>query len=186
MLIHQEPARFRSDFLSPNSDPPFLNWSLLLPTCPKKCRTTPQDFSLENRNTTSTMGNQQSSEEKKSSGSRSGTPQAEKDRKVNRRISVQALSQGRGTPVNAAATKDTAVAQTTSQHLETPQLQQYLQAASPDSVRSPRVERSSSRKSREKKEQNDMEYRSRQLPPSQPPLAVRQPATPLDVPYLEE
>ncbi|ETI28494.1 hypothetical protein G647_00943 [Cladophialophora carrionii CBS 160.54] len=126
------------------------------------------------------MGNQQSAEDKKSSSSRSGTPQAEKDRKINRRISIQALSQGRGAPVDAAATKDTAVAQTTSQHLEKPQLQQYLQAASPESVKAGRVERSSSRTSKEKK--NDLEHRPKPQPPSQQPLAVPQPATPLDVP----
>jgi len=76
------------------------------------------------------MGQQQSSE--KSSGSRSGTPQAERDRKINRRVSIQALSQGRATPVDPSATKDTAVAQTTSQHFEKPALQQYLQNASPE------------------------------------------------------
>jgi hypothetical protein len=126
------------------------------------------------------MGNQQSTEEKKSSGSRSGTPSAEKERKVNRRISVQALAQGRGTPVDAAATKDTAMAQTTSQHLEKPQLQQYLQAASPESVKSIRPDRSSSRASKEKR--SELEHRPRQAAPSQPPVAVPQPATPLDVP----
>src|ERR1700761_1129873 len=121
------------------------------------------------------MGNQQSSEEKKSSGSRSGTPQAEKDRKVNRRISIQALSQGRGAPVDAAATKDTAVAQTTSQHLEKPHLQQYLQAASPDSVRSGRVERSSSRASKEERKRYEAEHRPKPPAATQPPLAVPQP-----------
>ncbi len=126
------------------------------------------------------MGNQQSSEEKKSSSSRSGTPQADKDRKVNRRTSIQALSQGRGTPVDAAATRDIAVAQTTSQHFDKPQLQQYLQNASPDSVKSGRVERSASRTSKDKR--NDLEHRPRHTPPPQLPLAVSKPVGPMDVP----
>lgn len=126
------------------------------------------------------MGNQQSSEEKKGSSSRSGTPQAEKDRKVNRRISVPALAQGRGAPVDAAATKDIAVAQTSSQHFEKPQLQQYLQNASPDSAKSTRVERSASRTSREKK--TEFEHRPRHTPPAQEPLAALKPVGPMAVP----
>ncbi|KAJ9608943.1 galactose metabolism- protein [Cladophialophora chaetospira] len=126
------------------------------------------------------MGNQQSSEEKKSSSSRSGTPQAEKDRKVNRRISIQALAQGRGALVDAAATKDIAVAQTTSQHFDKPQLQQYLHNASPESAKSPRVERSASRTSKEKR--TEFEHRPRQTPPPQQPVAVPIPVGPMDVP----
>ena len=128
------------------------------------------------------MGNQQSTEDKKSTGSRSGTPQAEKDRKVNRRISIQALSQGRGSPVDAAATKDTAVAQTTSQRLEKPYLQPYLQSSSPDSAKSGHVERSGSRTSKDERKKQEVENRPRHQVPNQPPLAVPQPASPLDVP----
>lgn len=128
------------------------------------------------------MGNQQSSEDKKSASSRSGTPQAEKDRKIGRRISIQALSQGRGTPVDASATKDIAIAQTTSQHLEKPQLQQYLQAASPDThPKSGRVDRSGSRASKEKR--SDLEHRPRpQAPMEQQPLPMPQPVGPMAVP----
>lgn len=125
------------------------------------------------------MGNQQSAE--KNSGSRSGTPQAERDRKINRRVSIQALSQGRSTPLDPSATKDTAVAQTTSQHLEKPALQQYLHVASPDhQARSPQVERSNSRASREKR--NELEPRPRPQAPSQSPLPVPQASGPMDVP----
>src|SRR5262249_11180092 len=111
------------------------------------------------------MGQQQSSE--KASGSRSGTPQADKDRKINRRVSIQALSQGRSTPVDPSATKDTAVAQTTSQHLEKPALQQYLQSSSPEHyTRSSKVERSTSKASREKRHEVD------QRPRHQAPLSM--------------
>ncbi|KIW15541.1 hypothetical protein PV08_05589 [Exophiala spinifera] len=121
------------------------------------------------------MGQQQSSE--KSSGSRSGTPQAERDRRVNRRVSIQALSQGRSTPVDPSATKDTAHAQTTSAHLEKPALQQYLQASSPESsARAAKVERSTSRASREKK--NELEHRPR----PQASVPVPRASGPVDVP----
>ncbi|KIW35466.1 uncharacterized protein PV07_02162 [Cladophialophora immunda] len=127
------------------------------------------------------MGQQQSAEDKKSSGSRSGTPQAERERKINQRVSIQALSQGRGTPVDASATKDTAVAQTTSQHLEKPALQQYLQASSSDPhPRTTKVERSTPRTPRDKK--NELEYRQKYQTPSQPPLTVPQASGPMDVP----
>ncbi|EXJ79608.1 hypothetical protein A1O3_07887 [Capronia epimyces CBS 606.96] len=121
------------------------------------------------------MGQQQSSE--KGSSSRTGTPQAERDRKISRRVSIQALSQGRATPIDPEATKDTAVAQTTSQHLERPDLQQYLHASSTDQhARAPKVERSTSRASREKR--HELEQRPRH----QPPLPVPQASGPVDVP----
>ncbi|KIX06554.1 uncharacterized protein Z518_04530 [Rhinocladiella mackenziei CBS 650.93] len=121
------------------------------------------------------MGQQQSSE--KSSASRTSTPQAEKDRKIHRRVSIQALSQARATPVDPSATKDTAVAQTTSQHFEKPSLQQYLQAPSPEQhAKVAKVERSTSRTSREKR--NEVEHRSRH----QASLPVPQPSDPMDVP----
>lgn len=121
------------------------------------------------------MGQQQSTE--KSSSSRTGTSQAERDRKISRRVSIHALSQGRSTPVDPSATKDTAVAQTTSQHLEKPALQQYLQASSPDqNARPAKVERSSSRASREKR--TELEQR----PKHQPPLPAPQASGPVDVP----
>lgn len=121
------------------------------------------------------MGQQQSSE--KTSGSRTGTPQAERERKINRRVSFQALSQGRATPVDPSATKDTAVAQTTSQYLEKSDLQQYLQAStSPEQhAKGVRVERSASKASREK---NELEHRPRyQARPSGPVSSG-----PMDVP----
>ncbi|KAK5465416.1 galactose metabolism-related protein [Exophiala xenobiotica] len=121
------------------------------------------------------MGQQQSSE--KSSGSRSGTPQAERDRKINRRVSIQALSQGRATPVDPSATKDTAVAQTNPQHFEKPALQQYLHNASPENnARGSKPERSASRTARDKK--YELEHRLRH----QAPLAVPQSSGPMDVP----
>lgn len=117
------------------------------------------------------MGQQQSSE--KSSGSRSGTPQAERDRRVNRRVSIQALSQGRSTPVDPSPTKDTALAQTTSPHLEKPALQQYLLASSPESsARGAKVERSGSRK------KNELEHRPR----PQASVPVPRASGPVDVP----
>ncbi|EXJ85402.1 hypothetical protein A1O1_05766 [Capronia coronata CBS 617.96] len=122
------------------------------------------------------MGQQQSSE-KGSTSRAGGAPPADKDRKISRRVSIQALSQGRSTPVDPSATKDTAVAQTTSQHLEKPALQQYLQASSPDQhARSAKVERSSSRASREKR--NELEQR----PKHQPPVPVPKASGPVDVP----
>ncbi|KAJ9642178.1 galactose metabolism- protein [Knufia peltigerae] len=132
------------------------------------------------------MGQQQSSE--KSSGPRSGTPQAERDRRVNRRVSIQALSQGRSTPVDPSATKDTALAQTTTTpHLEKPALQQYLQASSSSSS-SPEasargaklVERSGSRASRDNRHNESLlEHRPRQQRASVP---VPQASGPVDVP----
>ncbi|EHY54521.1 galactose metabolism- protein [Exophiala dermatitidis] len=124
------------------------------------------------------MGQQQSSE--KGSSSRTGTPQAERDRKVSRRVSIQALSQSRATPVDPSATKDTAVAQTTSQHLDKPDLQQYLQASSsPDQqARAGKVERSSSRASRAHR--NELEQRPKQQPSPAP--APPQASGPMDVP----
>ncbi|KAK4938998.1 galactose metabolism-related protein [Elasticomyces elasticus] len=120
------------------------------------------------------MGQQQSSE--KSSGSRSGTPQADKDRKIHRRVSIPALAQGRATPIDPSATKDTAVAQTTSQHFEKPALQQYLQSSPESQARGPKVERSASKASREKR--NELEHRPRH----QAPLPVPQSSGPMDVP----
>ncbi len=122
------------------------------------------------------MGQQHSSE--KSSASKPGTaPQADKDRRINRRVSIQALSQSRSSPVDPSATKDTAVAQTTSQYLERPALQQYLQAASPEQhARLPKIEKSTSRASEKKKD--ELEHRPRTQTP------VPEPGTsgPMDVP----
>lgn len=126
------------------------------------------------------MGQQQSAEKGSSSSSKSNSLQPERDRKVNRRISIQALSHGRSTPVDPTASQETAVAQTTSQHLEKPALQQYLQNSSPEQyARAGKVERSGSRSSKEKK--SEFEHRPRdtrqRLPVSVPqgssgPMAV--------------
>lgn len=129
------------------------------------------------------MGQQQSSE--KSSAPRAGTPQAEKERKINRRVSIQALSQSRATPVDPSASKDIAVAQTTSQHLEKPALQHYLHASSSSSSpehsgKGAKVERSASRASRERR--NELEHRLRHQAAAQGPVPVPQSSVPMDVP----
>lgn len=125
------------------------------------------------------MGQQQSAE--KGSTSRSNSLQPERDRRVNRRISIQALSQGRGTPVDPAASQETAVAQPTSQHLEKPALQQYLQNSSPEqNARAGKIERSVSRSSKEKK--SELEYRPKDSR-NQLPIPVSQSSSgPMDVP----
>jgi len=128
------------------------------------------------------MGQQQSAE--KSASSRIGTPQPEKEKKINRRVSIQALSHGRATPADPSASKDNAVAQTTPQHLEKPALQQYLQSASSDyptkGVKIP--ERSTSRASSNSKKHEVQQRPERQALQQQPPVSVPQSSSPMDVP----
>lgn len=127
------------------------------------------------------MGQQQSAEKTSSGSSKSSSLQSERDRKVNRRISIQALSHGRATPVDPAASQETAVAQTTSQHFEKPALQQYLQNSAPEHYsRASKVERSTSRSSKEKKP----EWENRPKDPRhQSPVSVPQPSSgPVAVP----
>ena len=81
------------------------------------------------------MGQQQSSET--SSTERPTRPKvspssAEKEKKINRRTSIPALSHGRASPVNPSPSKDNATAHPTSQPINKPDLQQYLHSASPD------------------------------------------------------
>lgn len=120
------------------------------------------------------MGQQQSAE-KSSAPPRSGTPQAEKERKVNRRVSLQALSHGRGPPVDPSASKDNAIAQTTSHNLEKPDLQQYLQSTTSDNMpfRTTKVERSTSKATKKP----DQEMKPKPLP-----IATPQPSGPMNVP----
>lgn len=122
------------------------------------------------------MGQNQSTE-KPQSGSRSGTPQAEKDRKVHRRISVQALSQGRAQPADASASP--AVAQgTTSHSSERTNLHQMLQSTSPELTnKTSHVERSSSRASKPKKEAE-----GRLTPQPTVPVPTAVPSTNINIP----
>lgn len=96
------------------------------------------------------MGQNQSSEKPTS---RSATPQTEKERKVNRRISVQALSKGPSQPADASAST-VAAHGTTTHNLDTANLEKMLQSTSPElSNKSSRVERSISTASRQKKDE---------------------------------
>ncbi|KEF58219.1 uncharacterized protein A1O9_06145 [Exophiala aquamarina CBS 119918] len=128
------------------------------------------------------MGQQQSAEKGPSSKSSSLQPDREKDRKVNRRVSIQALTHGRATPVDPSASQEVAVAQTTSQHLEKPALQQYLQnSSSPEhNARfAGKLERSTSRTSKEKKP--ELEHRPKE-PRHQSSVPIPQTSGPMDVP----
>lgn len=124
------------------------------------------------------MGNQPSSE--KGHSARSGTPQdskTERDRKVNRRQSVQALqvSHTRGAPADPSATPASATAQTTSRPFEPHQLEQYVQSSpsSDPASRSGKVARVTSRRKREEHESPR---------PKVPAVAVPQSAVPMNVP----
>lgn len=120
------------------------------------------------------MGQQQSSEKHdKSSGSRSGTP-ADRDKKVNRRQSIQALPvHGRSSPANPSATAASATARTTTpKNLDTPQLEHYLQG-SPEAVR---IGRSGSRRS--KKDDSASHSDTKSLASDPVPIA----ASPMNVP----
>jgi hypothetical protein len=103
------------------------------------------------------MGNQPSAE--KGPHPRSGSShesKSERDKKVNRRQSVQALqvSHTRGAPADPSATPASATAQTTSRPFEPHALEQYVQSSpSPDTgSRSGRVGRMPSRRKREDQE----------------------------------
>lgn len=98
------------------------------------------------------MGQNQSAEKPERQSSRSNTPQAEKERKVNRRTSLPALSHGAGRHTVPSASATTAVAQGTTTH-DTRALQEILQSTSAElTPKSSRTERSSSRASKKQKE----------------------------------
>jgi len=125
------------------------------------------------------MGQQQSSEKEKSSGSKA--QHAEKEKKVNRRVSIHALSHGHGraTPADPSASKDNATAQPVSHTLEKPALQQYLQTSpEPTAKNGNKLDRTTSRNARDKK--NGLEHRLKQ-PQASAPMAIS-PAGPMDVP----
>lgn len=103
------------------------------------------------------MGNQPSSE--KGQHLRSATSnesRAERDRKVNRRQSVQALqvSHTRGAPADPSATPASATAQTSSRPFEPHQLEQYVQS-SPSSDTGSRSSKVTRMPSRRKPEENE-------------------------------
>lgn len=123
------------------------------------------------------MGQNQSSEKEKTS-SRTGTPHADRDRKVHRRISIQQFSR----PQPADASASTVAAQgTTTRKIDGGNLEKMLQSTSPDlASKSNRVERSTPRS-----RQKDAEARAseRQTPqplsmPGPPPA----PANSIDIP----
>lgn len=127
------------------------------------------------------MGNQPSSE--KGHNPRTGTShdsKADRDKKVNRRQSVQALqvSHTRGAPADPSATPASATAQTTTRPFEPHQLEQYVQSSpSSDSAsRSSKVGRMPSRRKREEHEPQK---------PKQPPVAVPQSSVPMNVPVAK-
>lgn len=128
------------------------------------------------------MGNQQSNEKTPSSApTRSSALHTDKDRdrKINRRVSIQALSHGRATPVDPSASQEIAVAHTTSQHLDQPALHQYLQqTSSPEQYAKVGkiIERSASRSKRDTPTQHQSPSQS------QSPIAVPQTSTPMAVP----
>jgi len=136
----------------------------------------PKELLLSDRPAKLKMGNQPSSEKSSSSRSATSHDKAERDKRVNRRQSVQALqvSLTRGAPADPSATPASAIAQTSSRPFEPHDLQQYVQASpSPESgSRSSRVSRTASRRKRD-----ELEHR-----PKQPPVAVPQSSTPMNVP----
>jgi hypothetical protein len=123
------------------------------------------------------MGNQNSSEEKKSARPAQHPPPAEKDRRVNRRQSVQALQvNSRAANPDPSATTASATAQTSSRPFETSELAQYVQASpSPDSS-AKRVNRMPSRRKKDEGEPS----RFRASPVSVP--SVAQSSVPMKVP----
>lgn len=125
------------------------------------------------------MGQQQSSEKpERSTSSRGGTP-SDQQKRVNRRQSLQALPiQGRASPANPSASNANAVAPiATTRHLETPQLEQYLQGSPDASAKASKLGRSGSKK--EKKDDTAQDVRS--ATPHQP-IAVPQSSGPMNVP----
>ncbi|KIV89258.1 hypothetical protein PV10_08837 [Exophiala mesophila] len=132
------------------------------------------------------MGNQQSNEKTSSSApTRSNTLHTDKDRdrKINRRVSIQALSHGRATPIDPSASQEIAVAHTTSQHLDQPALHQYLQqTSSPEQYAKvgKMIERSASRSKRDPKQDSPAQRQSPSQ--SQSPITVPQTSTPIAMP----
>jgi hypothetical protein len=128
------------------------------------------------------MGQQQSSEKHdKSTGSRGGTP-SDKDRekKVNRRQSIQALPvHGRSSPASASATTTTASAtarSTAPRNLDTPQLEHYLQG-SPEANR---LGRSASKRSTGKKDDSTSSSDIKSPATGSEPMPIA--ASPMNVP----
>ena len=122
------------------------------------------------------MGQQQSSEDKKGSGSRSGTPVDK--HKVRRRRSLHPApnvgERGRSTPAQASTSTASATAQaTTSQHLDPSQLQQTLDTTSPEPSSKNKIGRSSSK--REKRDEPP-------TPQRQEPVNVPTSSNPMNVP----
>lgn len=121
------------------------------------------------------MGQNQSSEKEKQPSSRGGTPHNDKtdrDRKVNRRISVQALQ--RSQPADASPSTVAAQGNTTSSshNLDMTNLEKILQSNSPEYMNKPnRVEGSSSKGSKHKK-QTDTPATPQSLPAPGPPTSV--------------
>lgn len=124
------------------------------------------------------MGNQNSSEEKK--GSSKPHPPVDKDKRVNRRQSVQALQvNSRGAPADPSATNASATAQTYSRTLDTDKLAQHVQPSpSPDDTGRTRIPNRSI--SRRKKE--DVEHTRSKPAPAPAPVNVPQSSVPMAVP----
>ena len=122
------------------------------------------------------MGNQQSAPKTVGEGHL-----REKEKRVNRRVSVQALPHGKANAVDPSASNASATAQNIPQYVEKPALQQHLHASQSPELRTKMqggLERSSSRGSaKSEKKEKDSQHRSRDRHESAPP-----PAGPMDVP----
>ena len=105
----------------------------------------------------------------------------DRDKKVNRRVSIQALSSGKATAADPSASNASAVAQTISNtSSQKTNLQQHLATHSPDfSVRSPGLERPRSRET-SKQERRDLEHRPKDAPSSEPSGPMNVPTAGLD------
>lgn len=136
------------------------------------------------------MGQQQSSE--KPAAAKSVTPQAgkdkdkDKDHKVNRRVSLQALSHPRATPADPSASNANAVAEVTTTHnVEKSNLQHILQSTSPEpSAHRARQIASDASASRALRQRKEIEQNMPKPAPQPQPVAVppAMPSTNIDIP----
>jgi hypothetical protein len=128
------------------------------------------------------MGQQQSAE--KPTPSRSATPQTEGNKRVNRRVSIQALSHPKPTPVEASASKHIATAPVIQAHIDGAGLQHYLQSASPDShAKNERVQKLTPRASPANQQQPQKQDVTEPIP-EPAPVPVPQASGPVNVPVL--